>query len=528
VSLDKGEVNNAFNRTYQQLSDRGGVKGFRPGKVPRKILDRHYDREIIRAVTYEDLIQSQLEKAMEQENLRPIDQLDIQHGTPPDDDEELAATIKEGLVEDEDEQAEEAAEAAEAAAEAPEEALEETMEDVPLEEGEPFEFYVTFTSYPRPELPDLSELKLKRPVSEVTDEEVDERLEQLRQINAEEVETDREEIAEGDEVIVDIKIVLEDEDADEVEPRQEDIVIGQRDYIGDIDQALIGREPGEIVEVEYTFEEDHPDESLAGNTARVIAEIDSFSARELPELTDEFAQSLGDYEDLEALRSSIREQLQSERDAEADEELRSQVLRHILENTEMELPEQFVDEAADRSLDDLRDELQQTGMSIEEFAEANDLDEEDLRENQQARALSSLKLHFALEALAREREVEATEEDVTAELQRIAAQAGGDMDFVQQAAALQPNFMDEVQDRVMRRRLLEDIIDSAEVEEVSAGEYEEYAESLSGDDDEADEAAEAEDAEDAEEEAEEALEEALEEAPVDVAEADEDEEGDEE
>jgi trigger factor len=194
----------------------------------------------------------------------------------------------------------------------------------------------------------------------------------------------------------------------------------------------------------------------------------------------------------------------------------------------MELPEQFVEEAEDRSLDDLRDELQQTGMSIEEFAEANDLDEEELRENQQARALSSLKLHFALEALAREREVEATEEDVTAELQRIAAQAGGDMDFVQQAAALQPNFMDEVQDRVMRRRLLEDIIDSAEVEEVSAGEYEEYVESLSGDDDEADEAAEAEDAEDAEEEAEEALEEALEEAPVDVAEADEDQEGDEE
>ena len=495
VSLDKGEVNNAFSKTYQQLSERGGVKGFRPGKVPRKILDRYYDESVIRAFTYEDLIQSRLEDAMQQENLRPIDQLDVKHGTPPDDDELLADTIKSGLV-DEDEE-EEAAEAVAEAAEAPEEALEETMEDVPLKEGEPFDFYVTFTAYPRPELPDLSGLKLKRPVSEVPEEEIDERLERLRQVNAEEVETDREQIAEGDGVVVEIKIVLEDEDPDEAEAREEEIYIGERDYIGDIDEALVGHEPGDIVEVEYTFEEDHPDENLAGNSAKIIAEIDSFTARELPELNDEFAQSVGDYEDLAALREAIREQLQAERDREADEELRSQVLRQILENTQVELPEQFVEEAADRSLDDLRNELQQTGMSIEEFAEANDLDEEDLRENQRARALSSLKLHFALEALSRERDVELTEADVTAELQRIAAQAGGDMSFVQQAAALQPNFMEEIQDRVTRRKVLEDIIEDAEIEEISAEDYAEYVAEMNADE-------ETEDAEEAEAPAEEA------------------------
>ena len=327
-------------------------------------------------------------------------------------------------------------------------------------------------------------------MSEVTDEEVDERLEELRRINAEEVETDRDTIAESDLVVVDIKIVLEDEEADEVEPRQEEIIVGERDYIGDIDDELVGHEPGDIVEVEYTFEDDHPDETLAGNTATVIAEIDSFSARELPELDDEFAKSLGDYEDLDDLRSSIREQLQAERDNEADEELRSQVLRHVLENTEIELPEQFVEEAADRSLDDLRNELQQTGMSLEEFAEANDVDENELRDSQRARALSSLKLHFALQALAQERDIEVGEEDLTAELQRIAAQAGGDMSFVQQAAALQPNFMEEVQDRVMRRRLLEDIVASAEIEDLTAEEYAAYVEEISDSDGDADEASE--------------------------------------
>ncbi len=489
VSLDRGEVNNAFNRTYQQLSERGGVKGFRPGKVPRKILDRYYDEDIIRAFTYEDLVQSRLEEAISEEKLRPIDQLDIKHGTPPDDDEVLAEAIKSGLVEEDED--DDTQEAFERAAEAPEKALEETMEDVPLHEGEPFDFYVTFTAYPRPELPDLSDLKLKRPVSEVTAEDIDERLERLRQVNAEEIETDREQIAEGDGVVVDMKIVLEDEDPDETEARQEEIYVGERDYIGDIDDALVGHEPGDVVEVEYTFDEDHPDETLAGKTATIIAEIDSFTARELPELNDEFAQSIGDYEDLAELRESIREQLQAERDREADEELRSQVLRHILENTEVELPEQFIDEAADRSLDDLRDELQQTGMSLQEFAEASGLDEEDLRENHRDRALSSLKLHFALQALARERDVEVTDADLTGELHRIAAQASGDMSFVEQAAALQPNFMEEVQDRITRRKVLEDVIAGAEIEEVSPEEYEEYVAGLSRSDEDVEEAEEA-------------------------------------
>ena len=87
VRLDKNEVQSAFDRMYQRLSDYGGIRGFRPGKVPRKILDRHYDPEAIRALTYEALIQERVEQVMEQEDLRPIEQVQIEVGAPPDDDE---------------------------------------------------------------------------------------------------------------------------------------------------------------------------------------------------------------------------------------------------------------------------------------------------------------------------------------------------------------------------------------------------------------------------------------------------------
>jgi len=497
ISLDKSEVNNAFGNTYQQLSERGGIKGFRPGKAPRKILDRHYENDIIRAITYDDLVQRQLEKAMEQADLRPIDQLDVNHGAPPDEDAQLADTIKAGLVEDDEEgpgaeeateaeapeaaeeaadEADEADEAADESAEEAEETLEDAMEDVPLREGEPFEFYATFTAYPKPELPNLSGLKLKRPVAEVAQERIDEQLEELRRVNAEEVETDRDEIADGDLVVVQIGIILEDEDPDDVELRQEEIVVGERDYIGDIDQAVVGHKAGETVEVEYTFDEDHPNEELAGKNARVKAEIESFSARKLPEVDDEFAQSLGDYETLDDLCGSIREQLEAAEQSRAQEELRGQVLRQMLEGTQVELPEQMIEDAAGRSFEELRDELKQTGMTVEEFAEANDLDVDELRENQRSRAETTLKLHFAVEALASEHEIEADEADMMAEMQRIAAQGGGDLEFVLQAAAVQPNFMGDVRERVVRRKLLDELIAEADVEDMTAEEYEAWVE----------------------------------------------------
>lgn len=468
VSLSADEVKGEFDRTYQQLSDRGGIRGFRPGKIPRQILDRNYDYDVIRAGTYESLVHRRLEETLEEHDLRPMDQLDIEVGAPPDDDEALAETIKSGLAGDES--AEEAAEEEEPLEEPLE--AEEDLSDIPLTEGEPFEFYVSFAAYPRPKLPDLSELKLRRPIVEIGDEAIEERIDRIRQAAAEEFEVDRETIEEGDLVVADVKIVLEDEDPDEMSSREQEIVVGNREYIGDLDRALVGHEAGDTVEVTYEYPEDHPDTDLAGRAARVIAEISEFSGRVVPELDDEFAQNLGDYEGIDDLRASIREQLEAEAEREVEQELHAQVTRHIVQNTEIELPDALVERAVERSREDLMGELEGVGMSMEELAAAGGTDEEQLRARQERDAVESLTLHFATQALTEERGIEVTDEDAARELQRIADETGGDMEMVQQAAAVQPGFGDEVRDRVMRRKLMEDIVASAEIEGVPQEQYE--------------------------------------------------------
>jgi len=484
VRLDVGEVQGAFDRTYQQLSERGGIRGFRPGKVPRSILERHYDSELIRAVTYDALVQKRLQDALEEHKLRPIEEISVEAGAPPGDEELLAETIRSGLVAEEEGAAADEAEARKHGDDevgGDEEQVhdeEDEDEEVPLVEGEAFEFHATFTVYPRPQLPDLSDLKLRRPVATVSDEDIDARLEELRRINAEEIDVERDTIEDGDLVTADVKVVLEDEDEDEIEPTEREITVGEGEYLGEIDQALIGHTPGDVVERPFEYGEDHPDEALRGRSGRVIAEIDSFSARKLPDLDDEFAQSLGDYETLADLRASIREQLETRAAEHAREELRGQVLRYLLENAEVEMPEEFVERTAERSYQDLRSELQRYGMSLEEFAEVAELDEEGLRANERRRAESALKLNFALEALAEELGVEVTDDDLTAELQRVAAESGGDLEFVRQAAALQPDFAEEMRDRALRRKLIDHIVDSAEIEDVPADEYEAERENI--------------------------------------------------
>jgi trigger factor len=551
ISLDASEVDQAFRDTYQSLSERGGIKGFRPGKVPRGILERHYEPDAIRAGTYEKLLEERLREAFEQAEVRPIEQVRIEVGPPPEDeDAEIAASIKAKLgIEDaqqeqqeprgeaqreaaadrevvetqepgdedpapeaeaeaqEEEQeegppvssqaedsvtAEEPAAEDEAQSEEPEaaeddeaegaqeeieeeEREEDEEEDIPLVEGEPFEFHTTFTAYPRPKLPEYRGLKLRRPVAEVTDEEVEAQFQRLRDLNATEVEVDRSTVGEGDLVLVDLGVKLADQDAEEdpeSDEQERELIIGQREYDPPIDQELLGHVVGQTVELPVDYPEDHPDPELAGKQGTMRATIKSLKGRELPEPTDEFAQSLGDYECLEDLRESIRSQLEEANDEYADRELREQVLREIVENTEVELPEVLVEQAAQRSFEGFMGDLERVGISLEGFTEAAGMDEEALQANQRARAEGALKLHFALQAIADREEIEVTDEDIQEEIERYARESDGEISFIQEAAAIQEGFADELRERAVVRKLVDVIVDAADIEDVPREAYE--------------------------------------------------------
>lgn len=471
MSLDASEVQKAFDRTYTELSQRGGIRGFRPGKVPRAVLLRHYEPEAIRAYTLDTVLQERFQEACEGHDLRPLEQPYIKMGPPPDEDEALAEAIKAkaGVAEETPaaDQPEAPAEGKETEAEAEQaDTAAEDAEEIPLVEGQPFEFHSMFTVFPRPKLPDLSELRLRRPVAEVTDEQIDERLEQIRELRATEVELDRKQVAEGDLVTADILVTLEGEEAGDAEPQEQEFVIGQRRYDPPIDRAMIDHEVGETVEVPVAYPDDHPDEALAGKKGVLRATITSVRGRELPELDDEFAQSLGDYRTLAELRAQLRESLEKGNAEYAQEALRGQVMEFIAMNSEVDLPEEVMDSVTQHGFESLMRDLERSGMSVEEFAEVAGTDEEGLRARERSRAATGMTLYLALGKLIEQRGIEVEEADLRHEMQRVALESGADLETVFQAAQIQPGFAEEMRKRAERTKLLDTIIAEAQVEDV--------------------------------------------------------------
>lgn len=476
IRLEAAEVDQAFKDAYQALSQRGGIRGFRPGKVPRGILERYYDAEAIRGATYEKLVEDWLREACEQAEVQPIEQVRIELGPPPDEEEEIAASVKAKLAAqqadaDEEEMAEEPAE--EADEEEDEQAAEE--EEIPLVEGQPFEFHTSFMAYPRPKLPEYKGLRLRRPVAEVTEQEIEAQLERLRELNAREVEVDRSAVGEGDLVVVDIAIDLGEGsggESEEPQAQEQELIVGQREYNPPIDRALIGHIVGQTVELPVEYAEDHLDRELAGKEGTIRATIKSLKGRELPELDDEFAQSLGGYETLAELRESIESQLERANQEYAEGEVREQTLRYLIEHTELEVPGPLLEQAAESGYESFLGDLERMGLSVEGFVEATGMAEETLRANQWARAESALKLHFALQAIAEREGLEVTAEDIGEEIGRYASESGGDVGFVSQAAEVQPGFADELRERVVSRKVVGLMVEAAEIEELSREEYE--------------------------------------------------------
>jgi trigger factor len=427
VKLETGEVQSAFDKVYQEISDQGGIPGFRPGHVPPAIVRRRVDQEQLDQMVWMRLVQDNYEDILEENDIEPLDD-----PTFPDPDE------------------------------------------VPLEEGQPLEFEFTVTVRPEPEIEQYKGIEAIRPEAEVTDEDIEEALQELRESEAEEITPDRDAVAEGDIANVTLSIRLEDEEEPLSESDQE-LEVGAGHYTPPIDEELIGRMVGQTVEIEHEYPEDFEDDELAGQTATITAKINEIREVQLPELDDEFAQAQ-DFEDLEDLKESVRKQVQNRLERQAREEAENSALAKILAGTTIDLPEQLVDQMAASSFEQFQSQLQSEGLDMEAFGDIAGVSEDEVRENERTRAEASLKLNFVLSEIQKREEIETDEQDLDEEIERFAQSSGSDPDFIRQALELQDGLEEQLRERALRTKIMDFILDEADIRDIPRDEWEEVKE----------------------------------------------------
>jgi trigger factor len=300
VEIDAARVKKSFDRAFRELARETNVKGFRPGKAPRTVLERMYGASIAEQLG-QRLVSETIVEAMELIELDPVAEPTIEAGKPTP--------------------------------------------------GANFKYTARLEVRPTIELPDLSGLPAMRPEVHVEDSEVDERLETLRQSSAPLVEEpEGTPIADGHTATVDFVGRIDGELFEGGSSQGVAIEIGQDRFIPGFEAQLIGAVAGDDRELNVTFPEDYGNDEVAGKDAVFAAHVVDIRSRKVAELDDDFAKDMGDFDSLDALRERIRSDLESGAERESKQTFRKTLLDGLLERTEFDVPPGMVEQQLEGQL----------------------------------------------------------------------------------------------------------------------------------------------------------------------------------
>jgi trigger factor len=361
IPLD--QVEKTEEQVTENLKGRVRLPGFRPGKAPKSLIKSRFQSEI-RSEVIETLVPKAFRERVSKDELKVV-------GTPD-------------------------------------------ITDLHFEPGEPIRFKAEFEVAPDVELGEYRGLPVKYVEPTVTDEEVDQRLESMRETKAEYVNIDPRPIENGDFVVAHLKSVSGIDDAVDQEDLQ--VEIGGADTLQAFTDNLLGAQPEETKEFEVTYPEEYGSERLAGKTVRFQMTPKVIRRKELPALDDEFARDLGDYQSLEDLKENVRKAIFREKQHAAQHEAKEAVVDRLVEAHDFPVPETYVDYQIENQTRARLREL--TGQDVD--LSKLKLDWKEIKEKQREKAVRNVKAALLLDKISDRESINATRDEVDHEVQHIA------------------------------------------------------------------------------------------------------------
>ncbi|MEE2675192.1 MAG: trigger factor [Myxococcota bacterium] len=415
VTVDASRVDKAFDRTYRNLQKEVRVKGFRPGKAPRSVLERMYGASVPDDIQ-RLLVAESLGDAIELASIVPVSepQIDAERPAPS------AAFCYEARVE----------------------------------------------LKPEIELPDTQGLPAQRPSGEVAEDEVLTQLESLRERSAPLIEEAEGTAAEeGHTLTMDFVGSVDGEAFEGGSAKGHELELGSGRLVPGFEEQLAGVVAGDDRQLEIDFPDDYGNADLAGKHAVFDVHVEAVKKRQLPELDDEFAKDLGDeFETLEELRDRIRSDLQSQRDQVAQQMLRRTVMDSLIERTDFEVPPGVVERQLQHQIESFRQEY---GNQLPAEVLQSQLDR--IAEEGREAAERRVREAFLLEAVAKAESIEATDEDIDQRIGEMAEARGMPPEQLRKIAHDQ-GWYEAMRSEFVDQKALDLLIERAEVEEVETDE----------------------------------------------------------
>ncbi|WP_308901691.1 trigger factor [Limosilactobacillus fermentum] len=379
-TIQKG-IDHAFTRTQKRIS----VPGFRKGHVPRTIFNQMYGEESLYQDALNDVLPDAYEAAIKEAGIEPVDQPQV------------------------------------------------NVES--MEKGQPWTLTATVAVKPEVTLGDYKGMEVPEQDTSVSDADVDSELENKRQQQAELVLKEDEAAADGDTVVIDYEGSVDGEKFDGGSADNYSLVLGSGSFIPGFEDQLVGHKAGEDVDVNVTFPEDYHAKDLAGKDALFKVKIHEVKEKQLPELDDEFAKDVDeDVETLAELKDKVKKQLQYQKEAAAKAAIEDAAIEAAVANAETEeIPQAMLDDDTNRQLQQYLAGMQQQGINPQMYFQITNTTEDDLRKQFADDAAKRVKTNLVLEAVVKDANLNATDEDVQNEIADLAKQYGMDEEAVSKA-----------------------------------------------------------------------------------------------
>ena len=371
VEVSAEKVSKSLDAAFKKVVKQVNVPGFRKGKMPRPLFEKRFGVESLYQDALDILLPEAYGAAIDETGIEPVDrpEIDIEQ----------------------------------------------------MEKGKELIFKATVTVKPEVKLGEYKGLEVEELDTAVTEEDVQKELETMQNRQAELVVKEEGTAENGDTVVIDFEGFVDGEAFEGGKADNYSLELGSNSFIPGFEEQLVGVAAGESKDVEVTFPEEYHASELAGKPAVFKVTVHEIKGKELPELDDEFAKDVDDeVETLDALKEKIKTRLEDSKKHEAEHHLRDSLVEKAADNAEVEIPEVMIENEVNRMMQEFEQRLQMQGMNLQLYFQFSGQDENALREQMKEEAGKRVKINLTLEAIAKAENIEVTDEDVKAELEKMA------------------------------------------------------------------------------------------------------------
>ncbi len=419
ISVSAEQFEEGINKAFQKQRGKFNIPGFRKGKAPRKMVENFYGgAQLFYEDAFEEVFPDAYREAVEEHKLEVVSRP-------------------------------------------------ENVDITKIGEDEGVEFSAEVYLKPEVKLGKYEGINVKRPIPVVTDADVDAEIERTREQNVRWVDVDRA-VADGDTVIIDYSGSVDGVKFDGGTAEGQSLVIGSKRFIPGFEEQLIGMSKGDEKDINVKFPEDYAPE-LAGKDAVFAIKLNEVKGKELPELDDDFAADVSEFETMAEYKEDVKKRLTKQAEDRSRVAVENQLLETLAKDATVDIPDVMIDTEIDYQLQQLSYQMMYSGLKLEDYLQYSGQTMDELRETYRFTSSQQVRMRLSVEELIKELKIEPTDEEAEARLAELAEEAGKTVQEYKNTMGGQE--LDYFKDRVAMERVFDYLNSKAKIEDVDAEEY---------------------------------------------------------